>query len=277
MSLTVGELRSWLKRFRGRWEAEQVAAEAERSVEERRVEINHLDDGTSWINALVPTPVALVVEDRLKRAAKSLPATDPEPGHRDRRTQAQKQADLVGHWLTSCTGTETEIRGEIAIAIDATDLIGYGDGPGVTRDREHAIPAGWVRELAASETTLFRRLVLDPRGTVMDTTSLGYQPPGELRAALHWRDGTCRVAGCRKPATETDLDHALAHDRGGGTSASNLRCQCRKHHNLTSHGLLPERFLAPVVEHRDRWIDPGVTPRPRTSSSPPSRHRTPAR
>lgn len=250
---TTGELRSWLRRMRARLEPEQVSAEAERAVDTRRVDISHNGDGTSWLSALLPTHVAIAVGHRLRRAAQALPKIDAETGEIDRRTRDQRQADLVGHWLTSCTGTETDIRAEIAISIDATDLVGLTDGPGVTRDGEAALPAEWVRELAASETTLFRRLVLDPLGRVLDTTSLGYQPPDSLRAALHWRDGTCRVAGCRAPVAETDLDHELAYDRGGTTSAANLRCLCRKHHNMKSHGRLPEKFIAPAVEHRERW------------------------
>ncbi|MBC9225133.1 DUF222 domain-containing protein [Aeromicrobium sp. 636] len=250
---TVGELRSWLNRMRARLEPAEVQAEADRAVETRRVDITHNGDGTSWLSALLPTPVAIAVGERLRRAAKALPKYDPDTGDRDRRTRDQKQADLVGHWLTSCTGTETQIHAEIAIAIDAADLIGLTDGPGNTRDGEHPVPPEWVRELAASDTTLFRRLVLDPVGNVLDTTALGYQPPGALRAALHWRDGTCRVAGCRAPASETDLDHELAYDRGGGTTAANLRCLCRKHHNMKSHGRLPEKYIAPPIEHRERW------------------------
>ncbi|WP_286928609.1 MULTISPECIES: HNH endonuclease [Aeromicrobium] len=252
-SHTAGELRAWLNRMRARLEPEEVEAQADRAVETRRVDISHNGDGTSWLNALLPTHVAIAVGNRLRRAAKQLPKVDLDTGEIDRRTRDQRQADLVGHWLTSCTGTETDIRAEIAISIDAADLVGLTEGPGITRDGEHALPAAWVRELAASETTLFRRLVLDPVGRVLDTTSLGYQPPDSMRAALHWRDGTCRVAGCRAPAAETDLDHALAHDRGGTTSAANLRCLCRKHHNMKSHDRLPEKFIAPAVEHRERW------------------------
>lgn len=250
---TLGELRAWLRRLQARLEPDELKKKALRAVETRRVDLTHNGDGTSWLAALLPTPVAIAVGNRLRKAARHLPSVNPETGETDHRTRDQKQADLVGHWLTSCTGTQTEIHAEIAIAIDAADLIGLTEGPGITRDGEHALPAEWVRDLAASETTLFRRLVLDPIGNVLDTTRLGYQPPGALRSALHWRDGTCRVAGCRAPAAETDLDHELAYDRGGGTSAANLRCLCRKHHNMKSHGRLPEKFIAPPVEHRERW------------------------
>src|SRR5690606_125024 len=159
---------------------------------------------------------------------------------------------VLGHWLTSCTGTSTDIRAEIAISIAATDLIGLTDGPGLTLDGE-PVGADWVRELAQSEHTLFRRLVLDPPGTVLDPPFLNYRPTEALRKALRWRDGTCRVAGCRAPVHETDLDHAKAYDAGGQTTASNLRCLCRKHHNMKSHGHLDDRYLDEPAPHLERY------------------------
>lgn len=239
---TVAELRAWLRRFRARTEPEQAATETAEALEQRRVSLTHLSDGTSWLNALLPTHVAIAVAEGLRKAARALPGTDPETGEKDRRTREQKQADLVAHWLTSCTGTQTDIRAEIAISIAATDLIGLGEGPGITRDGE-PVHQAWVRELAASEHTVFRRLVLDPVGHVLDTTILAYRPTEALRRAVHWRDGTCRVVGCLAPVHETDLDHAKDYDSGGETSARNLRSLCRKHHNMKSHGRLDDRYL----------------------------------
>ncbi len=247
---TVAELRSWLRRLRARLEPDQTRVERENAVEHRRVSIRHNDDGTSWLAALLPTPVAIAAGNRLRRAAKALPKIDPETGEKDRRTRDQKQADLLAHWLTSCEGTSTDIRAEIAISIHATDLIGYTDGPGMTLDGE-PIGSEWVRELAASEHTIFRRLVLGPRGEVLDTTVLGYRPTEALRQAIRWRDGTCRVMGCRAPAHEADQDHAFAYHSGGQTTASNLRSLCRKHHNMKSHGHLHDRHLDDPVQHAE--------------------------
>ncbi|SKB09005.1 HNH endonuclease signature motif containing protein [Aeromicrobium choanae] len=249
---TIAELRSWLRRLRARLEPDETEAERARALEQRRVSITHNDDGTSWLNALLPTGLAVSVGERLRRAAKALAAVDPETGEQDRRTRDQKQADLVADWLTSCTGTSTDIRAEIAISIHATDLIGLTNGPGLTLEGEPVGP-DWVRELAQSEHTVFRRLVLDPIGEVLDTTVLGYRPPESLRQALRWRDGTCRVAGCRAPVHETDLDHAKAYDSGGATTGSNLRCLCRKHHNMKSHGHLDDRFLDAPARHLERY------------------------
>src|SRR5690606_11900294 len=131
---TVAELRAWLRRLRARLEPEEAGEERARAEEQRRVSIRHNDDGTSWLSALLPTPVAIAAGNRLRRTAKALPKIDPETGQKDRRTKDQKQADLLAHWLTNATGTSTDIRAEIAISIAATDLLGYTDGPGMTLD-----------------------------------------------------------------------------------------------------------------------------------------------
>lgn len=251
---TPGELRSWLKRLRARLEPEQFQDEAARATEQRQVEISHNDDGTSWLSALLPTGVAVAVGNRLRAAAKALPKIDPETGEPDRRTRDQKQADLVAHWLTCSEGTSTDIRAEVAITIDTTDLIGLTTGAGFTRGDREPVPAQWARELVTSEHTLLRRLVLDPLGNVMDTTKLGYQPSDSLREALRWRDGTCRVAGCQADISDTDLDHELAYDRGGTTSAENLRSLCRRHHNMKSHGHLHRRHLRPPVQFAEPYL-----------------------
>src|SRR5690606_36685851 len=242
VSHTVNELRSWLRRFRARVEPEATEIETAKAVEGRHVSVTHNGDGTSWLNALLPTGVAIAAGARLRRGAPALPGIDSATDEKDTRPREQKQADILAHWLTSCTGTDTDIRAEIAISIPATDLLGYTEGPGVTRDGE-PLAQSWVRELATSEHTIFRRLVLNPLGQVLDTTILGYRPTEALRQALHWRDGSCRVAGCSAPVRETDLDHAVDYDAGGETSAKNLRCLCRKHHNMKSHGRRDDRFL----------------------------------
>src|SRR5690606_6090263 len=84
--------------------------------------------------------------------------------------------------------------------------------------------------------------------------------PESLRQALRWRDGTCRVTGCRAPVHDTDLDHAIDYDSGGETSGANLRCLCRKHHNMKSHGHLDDRHLDTPYRFIERYLPcPRVT------------------
>lgn len=58
-----------------------------------------------------------------------------------------------------------------------------------------------------------------------------YRPSGALDEFVRMRDLTCRFPGCAVPAAQCDVDHAVPWPFGP-THASNLRCECRKHHLL---------------------------------------------
>ncbi len=227
-SHTAAELRTWLKRLVARLEPDEFDRRAEAAREQRDVTIVHVDDAMSWVNAYVPTVVAVAAAHRLEAA---VAAQD------DDRTDAQKRADLVAHWLTTATGTETHVCAEIAVVVDADVLAGYTAGVATVDDEP--VPVAWVRDLIASGDTLWTRLLTDPAGDILDVTQISYQPSRRLRHAIRWRDGTCRVWGCRTKASRCDLDHAVPFDSGGPTTAANLHSLCRKHHGIKGHGLLP--------------------------------------
>lgn len=63
-----------------------------------------------------------------------------------------------------------------------------------------------------------------------------HDPTPAQAAYVRGRDGTCRAPGCQVSAEECDLDHVIEYDLGGVTTASNLQCLCRKHHNQKSDG-----------------------------------------
>lgn len=80
-----------------------------------------------------------------------------------------------------------------------------------------------------------RRLVVDPTGKLLDV-GRAYRVPDRLRQHIIARDRTCRFPGCRRAAAQSQIDHAVAWDDGGGTSLSNLGALCtRHHHQLKTH------------------------------------------
>jgi hypothetical protein len=58
----------------------------------------------------------------------------------------------------------------------------------------------------------------------------GYRPPRSLRHLITIRQQTCGAPGCRRPAVNCDLDHAVPYDQGGRTCECNLHPACRRHH-----------------------------------------------
>jgi hypothetical protein len=59
-----------------------------------------------------------------------------------------------------------------------------------------------------------------------------YRPPPRIRELVEARDRTCRQPTCRQPAAHADLDHTVAHHKGGLTCPCNLGGRCRTHHKI---------------------------------------------
>jgi len=77
-----------------------------------------------------------------------------------------------------------------------------------------------------------------------------YRPSKKLADFIRCRDMTCRFPGCRAPATQTDIDHTIPWPHGP-TTASNLKCLCRRHHLLKT-------FWGGENGWRDRQLDDGT-------------------
>lgn len=79
-----------------------------------------------------------------------------------------------------------------------------------------------------------------------------YRPSQALAAFVRARDLTCRFPGCERPATHSDIDHAIAYPHGP-THPANLRCLCRKHHLLKTFWTGPRGWHD--TQHPDGTID----------------------
>lgn len=135
---------------------------------------------------------------------------------------------------------------------------------------------------------MWRRLLTDPAGQLVDISTDTYHPPQAMRDLVIARDRTCRGPGCRMPADRCDLDHTLEAPCGP-TCPGNLCALCRTHHRLKTltdtryrpdrHGgqiwtlpsgrtyhRQPEPLLdhPGLVQHRDRTAPPtnGLDPPP---------------
>jgi hypothetical protein len=121
---TVAELRSWLKAFVRRVEADLAIERAEDERTKRHVSVQHGDDSMGWLNAYLPSHQLAAIEDRVRKAARR--NVEPDDG----RTVAQREADLLVAWClsTSSRGEEGSSRGEgaidanIAVTVDADVL-----------------------------------------------------------------------------------------------------------------------------------------------------------
>lgn len=177
--MTPGRLRSWLNRRIARL----TPADHQRAVEQARaqrcVRITHLSDGVSHVEALLATPVAAAIEQRIRAVARSAEAPVPQEDARrrrldgtdhpqedpsdadggapltrtagDGRTLDQREADLFAAWLLDGRRLDdVEVDASIAIMIPEATLTGDSEAPGISADRSWTIPAEEARRLAGS-------------------------------------------------------------------------------------------------------------------------------
>ena len=104
------------------------------------------------------------------------------------------------------------------------ELAGYGP-----------IPRALALELAADGD--WTRLLTDPAtGHLLEVDPSRYEPPAALARFIRVRDRTCRFPGCGVPAERCDLDHTIAHRKGGPTDHTNLGPFHRYHHRGKHEG-----------------------------------------
>ncbi|SDH28555.1 HNH endonuclease signature motif containing protein [Agrococcus jejuensis] len=207
--------------------------------EDRRVTCDDLDDGMSWIGALVPSVLAHGIQARLRAGAKAKSKDDP-------RSMQQWQADAFCELLLTGAGQPTIERTPggaeiehagllsgitpiVQVTMPVTTLTGTSAAPGAL-DGAQPVDAETARILAGVAAT-WQRLLTDPiRGTVVEVDT--YSPTEAQRRLLRARDQHCRFPGCGAKARDDDADHTIAWEDGGTTSLGNLAHLCRRHHTL---------------------------------------------
>ncbi|MQA08179.1 MAG: DUF222 domain-containing protein [Pseudonocardiaceae bacterium] len=160
----------------------------------------------------------------------------------DERTTEQRRADVLTDLLLGTN--QHHMRAEIQVLVPATVLAGTSNEPGELAGYG-PLDADTVRHLAGNAT--WRRILTDPlSGTVLDVGRKRYPSPG-LAEHIRIRDRTCRFPGCPRPATSCELDHSIAHSKGGETSDGNLGPMCPHHHHAKDHG--PWKLEQPKPGH----------------------------
>ena len=239
---TAAELRAWLKRLTARLEPQHHKERVRDAVKDRRVHIQHRDDGVSELWALIPTAQAAAIDRLLGETLLSQPSDDT-------RTTDQFMADELTRRLLTCADGEPAVTASIALTIPATSLAGLSDEPGISLDGQWALPASMVRELATRTGTLFHRVITDPAGHVLDVTRIGRFAPADLQFGIEVRDSVCQFPTCTRPADHCDKDHRVPWPHGP-TNAQNMWSLCRRHHRMKTAGI----FTAELDEHqRPTW------------------------
>ncbi|WJY74178.1 hypothetical protein CCANI_01600 [Corynebacterium canis] len=165
--------------------------------------------GVSVLNVTLPSDEAHEIKQRLAAGAKKLNLREDEIiTNRICGSGEQRDAGCTVHLFG--LGTLTE-----ATKVVPERLHGVGLLTGEQRDRISG------RDFAYTNI-----------GDVAEVLRAAHDPTEEQRLLIMGRDGTCRFPDCTMDATFCDIDHVINHEVGGWTTASNLQCLCRHHHNF---------------------------------------------
>lgn len=241
LTLTPAAFRGRLRRLRLRWDADDGSARHARAMRDRRVVVEHLRDGVSWVSALVSTSDALAISRRLTSTAKNAQKRANDPRPRD-----AIRADLFSSWLRG-EGTETAVTTTVFVTVPVQSLTGDAaatvrrEGTAVSPDsavlarQPHVVGFGEIDEVTAHQLLLdageFRRVFVDPvRGVMLDMDRRARSATAGQRAWLALKHGLCARDGCTRLAVEADVDHSTSWSQGGLTNAAEMRPLCPRDH-----------------------------------------------
>lgn len=124
-------------------------------------------------------------------------------------------------------------RAQILVTVPLLGLLGLTNEPAELEG--HGPISNEVARRLLIDATSFLRVLTDPfTGEALATSPESYRVSKKMRLTLQARDKNCQFPGCPRHVFDTDLDHIIAWEQGGTSTAENLENLCRKHH-LVKH------------------------------------------
>lgn len=202
--------------------------------------------------AVLPAAQAVVMRERVQQLADRWQRTDTRVGVV--RTADQRRADALCALVLGTTDTDTVSVRPVVHATVALSTLLHLDDQAADVAGHGPVPAVLARALAADPNGTWRRLLSDGIGQVVDYGRRTYRPPARLAALVMARDMCCTFPGCARTARRCELDHLLAWNDRGTTSAGNLHPLCPRHHHL-KHEARWDVEREP--DGTTQWISPG--------------------
>ena len=159
-------------------------------------------------------------------------------------------APVAVEWSLSLAGTPgSRPRKQASVIIDVATAMHLADEPGFVPGYGW-VPAPIAREILADSESWRRWLLDDSTREIIDAGSVRYRPSEALRDLVAGRDVTCTADTCTRPASETQLDHAVDFD-GRNTTPANIHLVCGPDHLAVTAG----HFLIDEGDDgRAQWI-----------------------
>ncbi|WP_166787383.1 MULTISPECIES: HNH endonuclease signature motif containing protein [unclassified Cryobacterium] len=247
--LTVAKLADRARRVRERTHPETITARHQKSVEDRHVVFQALNDGMASLYLTGDAEKVQAAYHRTLDTALTL------QGPEESRTLTQIAADVLTDVLiggVTPDGLGAGVAAQVNVTVPVLTLLGKSEEPGYLAGYGPIDP-DTARRLAAGAPSFTRLLTHPETGVVLSMGRDTYKPPAALKKWLEVRDETCTFPGCRRSAKRSDLDHSVEWQHGGETDAMNLAHLCPYHHAVKSYTRWSPRHLG---DGRIEWTSP---------------------
>lgn len=219
-----------LRRLVEKLTPEDASTRHTKSLRDRRVTMEHRENGMTWFSVFMSTEDAIAAYQRADETARQMQKHPNEC-----RTRAQIRADLCSQWMRGI-GTDTAVQTKVFVTIPVQMLAGDLDAS-VTLPEPAAelIGHGSIDPLTARQIFLdagaFRRVIVDPiDSVVLDLERRSRRATAAQRDWLILQHGTCARDGCTRLAQNADIDHETPWSQGGKTNIDELRPLCPRDH-----------------------------------------------
>ncbi|MFM9049160.1 MAG: DUF222 domain-containing protein [Actinomycetota bacterium] len=157
----------------------------------------------------------------------------------ERPTDPSSTHDVTQPYTDPWTGPPVHAPGSnptpaAAIIVDVATALGMADEPGYLPGYGW-VPAPIAREILADTDKWRRWLIDDSSRKVIEAGSVRYRPSQALRDLVSGRDLTCTADTCTRPASNSQLDHAVDFD-GSNTTPDNVHAVCGPDHLVVTAG-----------------------------------------
>jgi hypothetical protein len=253
-SLTTGQLAVQLRKLCVEADPEEAKTRYEDALQERRLVSEANESGTANLMGLDLAPERVTaVSNRINKIALSLKSKS------ESRSMDQLRADVYIDLLFGNTdahgkpGKKNRNRGVVHLTSDLKTLAQLAEHPGDLAGYGPVI-ADIAKQVAETETDgKWEYAIADPATGRVYTGTTRRRPTASQRRTVEAANPVCVFPGCRMPASQCDLDHAIPYSEGGPTTPDNMPPACRHDHvGRHTHGWTHRRL--PNGDHV--WTSP---------------------
>lgn len=254
----VGTFRRALQKLIQTVQASTLEQRHHDAVRQRRVVVEHGDDGMGVLLLHAPSVELHAIHGRATAIAKTITAQPSET-----RTLDQVRADVLCDLLIDGTTESVSahargIRASVVVTVPALSLL--DDDAAASADPAVVegigpIPLSTARELCGGDTSWTRVLTHPETGMVLSVGRDRYSPPPALRRLVRWRADRCMGPGCGMPASRCEIDHQIRWADWGETSLDNTAPFCKNHHLIKDNTDWRMRQL-PGTGGAIEWMSP---------------------